>query len=84
MYNKLLGMLKPHIPDVEQCCLIVEKLIDFIEKDRELEVEKARDEGLDEGYDDGLNEGRDKGYDDGLNEGHNEGYDEGRAAGEFA
>jgi flagellar biosynthesis/type III secretory pathway protein FliH len=46
-------MLKPHVPDVERCNLLVEKLVDFIEEDRELEVEKARDEGYSEGYSEG-------------------------------
>ena len=40
MYTKLLGMLKPHSPDVDRCHFLVEKLVDFIEEGRELAVEE--------------------------------------------
>jgi len=72
MFNKLLGMLKPHVPDVEKCNLLVAKLVDLIEEDRELEVETAHNEGYDEGHDEGYDEGYDKGYDKGYEEGYDE------------
>jgi flagellar biosynthesis/type III secretory pathway protein FliH len=81
MYDKLLGMLKPDVPDVDRCNLLVEKLVDFIEEDRELECAKARDEGLEEGYDEGKAQGRDEGFDSGHEKGHSEGYDSGYDSG---
>ena len=69
MYDKLLGMLKIDVPDVERCNILVEKLIDFIEDDRVLEIETARDEGHTEGYNEGHEDGHSEGYDDGYDDG---------------
>ncbi len=69
MYDKLLGMLKPHVPDVEECGMLTDKLIDFIEDDREAEIKVAHDCGYDEGFIDGHDEGHDEGYEKGYNDG---------------
>ena len=66
MRDELFALLKTHVPNVEKCDFLVEKLTDLIEDDREVEVGRAHDEGYTDGYNDGHDAGYTEGYDDGL------------------
>ena len=70
MRDELFALLKTHVPNVEKCDFLVEKLTDLIEDDREVEVGQALDEGYDEGHDEGYAKGHAEGYTDGYDDGY--------------
>lgn len=74
MYEKLLGILKPYVPDKEACRSLVGRLLEVFESGTDELKEDANSryqDGYDEGYADGWQQGWDEGYDVGLAEGEN-------------
>lgn len=75
MYEKLLGILKPYVPDKEACRSLVGRLLEVFESDtddlKDLASSRYQD-GYDDGRSDGWQEGWDEGYEVGLDEGRDE------------